>query len=89
MIVSGATVSGSVLSPGVYLHSWSQVTDSVLMDGCIVNRYAQVHRAILDKNVIVEERARVGIDRELDLARGFTVTESGITVVPKNTVITD
>lgn len=87
VIVSGATVSGSVLSPGVYLHSWSQVTDSVLMDGCIVNRYAQVHRAILDKNVIVEERARVGIDREHDLARGFTVTESGITVVPKNTVI--
>lgn len=88
VIVSGATVSGSVLSPGVYLHSWSQVTDSVLMDGCIVNRYAQVHRAILDKNVVVEERARVGIDREADLARGFTVTESGITVVPKNTVIT-
>jgi glucose-1-phosphate adenylyltransferase len=88
VIVSGATVSGSVLSPGVYLHSWSQVTDSVLMDGCIVNRYAQVHRAILDKNVILEERARVGIDREADLARGFTVTESGITVVPKNTVIT-
>jgi glucose-1-phosphate adenylyltransferase len=87
VIVSGATVSGSVLSPGVYLHSWAQVTDSVLMDGVIVNRYAQVHRAILDKNVQVQERARVGLDREHDLARGFTVTESGITVVPKNTVV--
>lgn len=87
VIVSGATVSGSVLSPGVYLHSWAQVTDSVLMDGVIVNRYAQVHRAILDKNVVVHERARVGIDREQDLARGFTVTESGITVVPKGAVI--
>lgn len=87
VIVSGATVSGSVLSPGVYLHSWAQVTDSVLMDGVIVNRYAQVHRAILDKNVVVQERARVGIDREHDLARGFTVTESGITVVPKGAVI--
>lgn len=89
VIVSGATVSGSVLSPGVYLHSWAQVTDSVLMDGVIVNRYAQVHRAILDKNVVVHERARVGIDRETDLARGFTVTESGITVVPKGSVIED
>ncbi|RMI13654.1 glucose-1-phosphate adenylyltransferase [Cellulomonas triticagri] len=88
VIVSGATVSGSVLSPGVYLHSWAQVTDSVLMDGVIVNRYAQVHRAILDKNVVVHERARVGIDREHDLARGFTVTESGITVVPKGAEIT-
>jgi glucose-1-phosphate adenylyltransferase len=87
VIVSGATVSGSVLSPGVYLHSWAQVTDSVLMDGVTVNRYAQVHRAILDKNVVVQDRARVGIDREADLARGFTVTESGITVVPKGTVI--
>lgn len=88
VIVSGATVSGSVLSPGTYLHSWAQVTDSVLMDGVIVNRYAQVHRAILDKNVVVHERARVGIDREQDLARGFTVTESGITVVPKGAEVT-
>ncbi|MCC2308684.1 glucose-1-phosphate adenylyltransferase [Cellulomonas chengniuliangii] len=87
VLVSGATVSGSVLSPGVYLHSWAQVTDSVLMDGVQVNRYAQVHRSILDKNVVVPERARVGLDREHDLARGFTVTESGITVVPKGTII--
>jgi len=89
VVVSGATVSGSVLSPGVRLHSWAQVTDSVLMDGVQISRYAQVHRAILDKNVIVPERARVGLDREHDLARGFTITESGITVVPKGTVITD
>ena len=89
VVISGATVSRSVLSPGVRMHSWSQVTDSVLMDGVIVNRHAQVHRAILDKNVIVPERGRVGIDRERDLARGFTVTESGITVVPKGTILTD
>jgi glucose-1-phosphate adenylyltransferase len=88
VIVSGATVSGSVLSPGIYLHSWSSVSDSVLMDGVQVHRHAQVHRAILDKNVIVPERARIGIDPEHDRARGFTVTDSGITVVPKGTVVT-
>ena len=89
VVISGAMVSRSVLSPGVRMHSWSQVTDSVLMDGVIVNRHAQVHRAILDKNVIVPERGRVGIDREHDLACGFTVTDSGITVVPKGSIITD
>ncbi|WP_062292014.1 glucose-1-phosphate adenylyltransferase [Demequina phytophila] len=88
VIVSGATVTGSVLSPGVRLHSWSTVSDSVLLDGVQVHRHAQVHRAILDKNVDVQEGARVGIDREADLARGFTVTESGITVVAKGTVVT-
>ena len=87
VIVSGATVSGSVLSPGVYLRSWSSVSDSVVLDGVTVGRHAQIHRAILDKNVVVNERARVGLDPEHDRARGFTVSESGITVVPKGTVI--
>ena len=89
VVVSGATVTGSVLSPGVRLHSWAQVTDSVLMDNVHVERYAQVHRAIIDKNVIVPERARIGLDREHDIARGFTISDSGITVVPKGAVITD
>ena len=87
VIVSGAGVSGSVLSPGVVLHSWSAVSDSVLMDGVQVHRHAQVHRAILDKNVIVPERARVGLDLKHDIERGFTVTDSGITVVPKGTIV--
>jgi glucose-1-phosphate adenylyltransferase len=85
--VSGATVTGSVLSPGVRLHSWANVSDSILLDHVIVQRHAQIHRAILDKNVVVEEGARIGIDREADIARGFTVTESGITVVSKGTVV--
>lgn len=88
VIVSGATVSGSVLSPGVYLHSWASVSDSVVLDNAVVGRHAQVHRAILDKNVVVQERARVGIDPEHDRARGFTISESGVTVVPKGTVVT-
>ena len=87
VIVSGATVSGSVLSPGVYLHSWAAVSDSVLMDGVKVHRHAQIHRAILDQNVIVPERARIGLDPEHDRARGFTVTATGITVVPKGTIV--
>lgn len=87
VVISGATVVGSILSPGVRLHSWSSVSDSVLMDDVIVHRHAQIHRAILDKNVIVSERARVGVDLEEDLRRGFTVTEEGITVVPKGTFI--
>lgn len=87
VVVSGATVTGSVLSPGVHLHSWSSVSDSVLMDNVTVSRHAQVRRAILDKNVVVEEGAAVGLDRAFDTERGFTVTESGITVVGKGTVI--
>lgn len=64
------------------------MSDSVLLDDVHIGRHAQVHRAILDKNVVVEEGARIGIDREADIARGFTVTESGLTVVAKGTIVT-
>lgn len=88
VVVSGGKAKGSVLSPGVRLNSWSEVHDSVLLDGVQVARHGKVHRAILDKNVIVESNARVGYDRAEDEARGFVVTESGLTVVPKGTHIT-
>ena len=87
VLISGASAQGSILSPGAHLHSWATVTDSVLLDNVQVGRHAQVYRAILDKNVVVGERARIGMDAEEDRARGLTVTESGITVVPKGMVI--
>ena len=83
VVVSGATVENSVLSPNVRVHSWASVSDSVLMDGVDVGRHAVIRRAIIDKNVRVPEGARIGMDADEDRARGFQVTESGITVIGK------
>jgi len=82
-VVSGSFVENSVLSPNVMIRSWSTVSDSVLMDNVDVGRHAVVRRAILDKNVVVPEGARIGMDPDEDRARGFHVTDSGITVVGK------
>ena len=60
----------------------------MLFDYVGVGPGARVHRAILDKNVVLEAGATVGVDRERDLARGFTVTDSGITLVGKNVRVT-
>lgn len=86
-IISGGEVYHSVISPGVFVHSWAQVTDSVVMDGARIERHAIVSTAILDKNVVVTEGAAVGLDHDHDRERGFTVTESGITVVSKGMVV--
>lgn len=88
VIISGGEVYHSVVSPNCYVHSWAQVTDSVVMHGCKIGRHAVVSKAILDKNVVLEEGATVGLDLEHDRQRGFTVTDSGITIVPKGTVVT-
>jgi glucose-1-phosphate adenylyltransferase len=87
VIVSGALVRSSVLSPGVRVDSWARVERSVILHNSVVRRHAVVQDAILDKNVVVEERASVGVDKEHDRARGFTVSEGGITVVGKGQVV--
>ncbi len=88
VIVSGALVRNSVLSPGVRVNSWARVERSVLLHNSRVGRRAVVADAILDKNVVVAEDACVGVDKEHDRARGFAVSGGGITVVGKGQVVT-
>lgn len=82
-IISGSRVHRSVLAPSVRVHSWARIEASVLGDGCAVGRRAHIKNAILDKFVTVGPGVRIGYDIEHDLARGFTVTPSGIVAVPK------
>ena len=81
-IVSGGRVKHCVLSPKVYVHSWAEVDDSVLMDGVDVGRHCRIRRAIIDKGVAIPPGTVIGYDLEQDRTR-FTVTESGIVVIPK------
>lgn len=83
VIVSGGEVMASVLSPHVRVNSWSSVRNSVIFDHVNIGRNATVVNAIVDKFVRIDEGAQLGIDREHDLERGFTITDSGIVVVPK------
>ncbi len=87
VVVSGASVTNSVLAPDCHLHSFAAVTDSVLLDSVDIGRSCQVHRAIIDKNVHVPAGVNIGIDHEEDRRRGLTVTDSGIVVVGKGQVI--
>jgi glucose-1-phosphate adenylyltransferase len=86
-VISGAHVERSVLGAWTKVQSGALVVDSITFDRVTIEPGAQVRSAILDKNVIVRAGATIGIDREHDRARGFTVTESGLTVVPKNGIV--
>ncbi|MBV9204505.1 MAG: glucose-1-phosphate adenylyltransferase [Actinobacteria bacterium] len=88
VIISGGLARNSVLSPGARVDSWAQVNRSVLLHNSRVGRHAAVRNAILDKNVVVTEGATVGVDAEHDRARGFVVSDGGITVVGKGQVVT-
>jgi glucose-1-phosphate adenylyltransferase len=86
VVISGATVRRSVLSPGAHLHSYAQVEDSVLMQGVDVGQRAVVRRAIVDKNVRIAPGAEVGVDPVADRER-FTISAGGVVVIPKGATV--
>ncbi|MDQ3811521.1 MAG: glucose-1-phosphate adenylyltransferase [Chloroflexota bacterium] len=83
VIVAGAQVRRSVLSPSVRVESGAVVEGSVLLHGACVGHGAVVRNAILDKNVHVAAGARLGVDVASDQQR-WTVSKGGIVVVGKN-----
>ena len=86
VVVSGAAVRRSVLSPEVRVHSHSEVEGSILMHGVDVGRNSTVRNAIIDKNVRIEPHAQIGVDPSRDRER-FTVSEGGIVVIGKGAVV--
>ena len=87
VVVSGGVVENSILSNDVYVAAGARVQESVLMDKVSVGAGAVVRRAIIDKNVKIPAGATIGVDPELDRARGFTITESGLTVLSKGEIV--
>lgn len=81
-VISGSLIERSVLGPWVTVES-ATISDSVVFERTVIGAGAVVRRAILDKEVVVAPGAQVGVDHDADRARGYTVTETGITVVGK------
>lgn len=81
-IISGGNVKRSILSPKVTVHSFAEVEDSILLEGVDVGRNAKIKRTIIDKEVQIPGGMEIGYHLDED-AKRFTVTASGIVVVPK------
>ena len=88
VIISGGTINRSILHPRVRIHSYSDIDESILMDGVDVGRHSKIRNTIIDKGIKIPPNTTIGYDLDRDRER-FTVTESGIVVVPKGAVITE
>jgi glucose-1-phosphate adenylyltransferase len=83
VIVSGAYVRGSVLSPGVRVEPGAVVESCIVLDDVVIGSGARLRNTIIDKNVHVPPGAAIGHDLELDRSR-FTVSARGVVAIAKS-----
>jgi glucose-1-phosphate adenylyltransferase len=82
-IISGGQVSRSIVGANVRINSYAHVEDSIIFDSVDIGRHTKIRRAIIDKEVSIPAGFEIGIDQALDIKRGFTITDNGITVIAK------
>ena len=82
-ITSGGTVRRSIIGPRCKINSYSLVEDSILFENVTVGRNVKIRKTIIDKNVVIPDGSTIGYNQEADRSHGYTVTESGIVVVPR------
>ncbi len=78
--------ANGVIAPFARIAADAEVREAVLLGGVEVGTKARIRRALLDDRVRVAPDATIGFDLERDRAR-FTVTERGIVVVPRGTIV--
>jgi glucose-1-phosphate adenylyltransferase len=83
VIISGGTVSNSVLSQDVRVNSYSEIDSSIIFSHVQIGRHCRIRRAIIDRDVHIPEGTVIGYDPVEDKRRYF-VTPSGLTIVTRD-----
>lgn len=82
-ITSGSIVKRSIIGPLSKINSYSLVEDSIFFENVTIGRHVKIRKAIIDKGVVVPDGSTIGYDHDEDRRNGYTVTDSGIVVVPR------
>ncbi|WP_284257730.1 glucose-1-phosphate adenylyltransferase [Acidocella aquatica] len=79
-IVSGASITHTLLHTGVHVHSFADVKNAVILPYAEIHRGARLSNVIIDRGVVIPENLVVGEDPVLDAVR-FRRTEKGICLI--------
>ncbi|WP_201265600.1 glucose-1-phosphate adenylyltransferase [Mariprofundus sp. EBB-1] len=80
-LIIGATIKDSILAAEVQVEAGAIIESSIIFSDVHIAEGVKLRRCIVDKHVRIPAGEQIGFNRQRDSAR-FTVTESGITVIP-------
>ena len=79
-LISGSSVTDSVLFSDVRVHSYSDIQGAVILPKVTINRNVILKNVVIDRGCNIPEGMQIGVDLALD-AKRFYVSEKGITLV--------
>ncbi len=79
-IISGASITRSLLFTGARVNSFSQLQEAVILPDCHVSRNARLKKVVVDRGVVIPDGLVVGEDPVADAAR-FRRTEKGVCLI--------
>ena len=79
-IISGSSLSNTLLFTGVRVHSYGRLDACVVLPEVEIGQHARLSRVVVDRGVRIPEGLVVGEDAELD-AKRFRRTENGICLI--------
>ena len=82
-VLTSASVTSSIVGFSSCVNSGTRIEESVLMGDVRIGRDVRLRRVIVDKNISIPDGVNIGFNPVSDKAAGFTVTNSGITVIPR------
>jgi glucose-1-phosphate adenylyltransferase len=82
-IIENAKIDSSILSYDVKVSKGASISESFIMGRNQIGCGVIIKKTIIDKGIIVPDNTIVGLDKEYDLKRGFTVSREGVTIIPR------
>ena len=82
-IISGSTVRKSLLFSDVRVHSYSTLEQAVILPEVTIQRHCRLKKVIIDRGCIIPEGTVIGYDHKADAAKGYRVTDKGVTLVTR------
>jgi glucose-1-phosphate adenylyltransferase len=79
-VISGASVSRSLLFCNVRIENFSRIDEAVILPDVTIGRGCRIRRVVIDKGCVIPEGMVIGEDPVADQAR-FHVTPAGVTLV--------
>lgn len=84
-IVSGASISDSLLFTGTKVHSYSDLSGAVVLPYCEIGRGARLNKVVVDRGVKIPEGLVIGEDPDFDV-KWFRRTSEGVVLVTQSMI---